>query len=118
MNAAEAMLPEDLVEQLAQIDVAACFEDPERLKAAMAERQAILTALQNTDTRVLSDDRRERLNERLQVVLKRNGELLLLASERLEMVRKAMQQLAPGRAAVRGYGEQREYHASSIRRVG
>ncbi|MDB4986035.1 MAG: hypothetical protein JWN04_1213 [Myxococcaceae bacterium] len=118
MNEAAWSDAEQLVERLAEIDVESCLDDPERLTAAMQDRQAILTTLQNTDTRLLPDERRARLCERLVAVMTRNDELLVKARERLEEVRKSMQQLAPGRAAARGYGEQSAQPVSIIRRVG
>ncbi|MDB4972918.1 MAG: hypothetical protein JWN48_1259 [Myxococcaceae bacterium] len=118
MSEVVAPSAEQLVEQLAQIDVESCFEDPTGLDLAMAERQAILTALQNTDTSTLPAEQRARLKQRLSEVLARNGELLLKAGERLEELRKAIQQLAPARAAVRGYGEQRSTPPGAIKRVG
>jgi hypothetical protein len=47
-----------LVEQLAQVEIEAHFGDPQKLAAAMAERQGILTSLQNTDTSSLDDGQR------------------------------------------------------------
>jgi len=109
---------EVLVERFAQIDVVACLEDPEQLKAAMEERQAILTALQNHDAAQLTEERRTRLNERLRAVLAKNEETMTRAAQRLEELRKKLNSLAPGRAAARGYGEFRTPDASSLRRVG
>jgi hypothetical protein len=109
---------EDLVERLAAIEVEAHFDDPERLLAAMTERQAILTSLQNTDTQSLSEERCARMKDRLRAVLVRNNELVIAAGLRLEEMQKSMQQLAPGRAAARGYGEPASSPPPALRRIG
>lgn len=109
---------EQLVEQLASIAVEECFDDPERLLAAMTERQALLTRLQNTDTSTLQDEQRMRFQTRLKAVLVRNEELREKASERLEETRKAMEQLAPGRVAVRRYAESLVAGTAPQKRIG
>jgi len=109
---------EALVVRFAQIDLEACLEEPARLKAAMEERQAILTALQNHDTAQLSEERRAFMKERLRDLIAKNDQFLAKAAQRLEEVRKKMNCLAPGRAAARGYGEFRTPEVSAVRRVG
>lgn len=109
---------ERLVERLASIAIEECFDDPERLLAAMAERQGLLTQLQNTDTSTLTDAQRMRFQTRLKAVLVRNEELLVRAGERLAETRKAMEQLAPGRAAARRYAESSLTATPGPRRIG
>ena len=107
-----------LVEQLAQVEIEAHFGDPQKLVAAMEERQGILIALQNTDTSSLDDGQRARFKERLGALLERDRELLLCAEKHLEELRKSLHQLVPARAAVRGYIEARSEHPAPLRRIG
>jgi Flagellar protein FliT len=107
-----------LVEQLAQVEIEAHFGDPQKLAAAMAERQGILTSLRNTDTSSLDDEQRARFKERLRALLERDQQVLLSAEKHLEETRKSMQQLVPARAAVRGYIEARSEHPAPLRRIG
>lgn len=109
---------ERLVEQLAAIAIEDCFDDPERLLAAMTERQALLTQLQNTDTSTLTDEQRSRFQTRLKAVSVRNEELVVLTGQRLQETQKAMEQLAPGRAAVRRYAEALGTVTTPQRRIG
>jgi hypothetical protein len=109
---------EQLVEQLASIAIEDCFADPVRLLAAMTERQALLTKLQNTDTSTLTDEQRVRFQARLNAVLIRNEELLVQVGQRLDETRKAMEQLAPGRTAVRRYAESLVTVTPPQRRIG
>jgi hypothetical protein len=109
---------EELVEALTLIDVAEHLDDPERLPELLAERQRLLAAIQAADASALSEVQRAALKERLQAQAERDARLLATLETMREETAKALEQLASGRAAVRGYGEAMGSTPPPVRRYG
>jgi len=109
---------EQLVERLANVELEAHLDDPAKLTAAMAERQGLLTMLQNTDTTKFDLESRDRFQARLKALLVRDEELLGRIAVHLEEKRKSLQQLVPGRAAIRGYRGTVTSDPPPMRRIG
>lgn len=108
----------ELVDALAMIPLEEHLDDPEQLVQLMAERQAILVQIQQADTTALSGPERELLKARLQDVLERDAGLVAAMRELHEETRKQLEQLATGRAAVRGYGASDSQAPAAVRRIG
>ena len=109
---------EALVDALDCIALEEHVDDPDALAAAVAERQRLLDAIEQCDRAALSPERRSALKERLQALLTRDAELLGALEELREEARKALEQLASGRAAVRGYGASPRSEPPAMRRIG
>lgn len=107
-----------LVDALSAISLADEVDDPERLAAAVAQRQEILDQLQRSDTSALAPELRFELEMRVHAVLARDEEVLEYLQALQEHTRKALDQLHTGRAAVRGYGANVQSATPSTRRIG
>lgn len=109
---------EALVAALDCIALEEHVDDPDALAAALAERQRLLTAIEQCDRAALSPEQRADLKERLQALLTRDAELLAALEELREEARKALEQLASGRAAARGYSAAPSSEPPAMRRIG
>jgi hypothetical protein len=109
---------EELVDALGQIRLEAQLDEPEQLKQLMAEREQLLTAIQSADVSQLSQELRATLKERLHALLARDAALLDELALLRDAARAALEQLAPARAAVRGYGDALSASAPGTRRIG
>jgi hypothetical protein len=109
---------EALVDALAGIALEEHLDDPDALAGALAERQRLLSAIEEADREALSPELRADLKERLQALLRRDAELLDALHELHEETRKGLEQLASGRAAVRGYGASPNSEPPAMRRIG
>lgn len=107
-----------LLERLAQIDLDACIDDAEQLASALAERQTILSALAAVDPSSLPRSERARLKEHMLAIEARDSQVLSNLNVLREELKKAMDQLTTGRAAVRGYGSQASEPPHKVRRIG
>jgi hypothetical protein len=108
----------ELVDALANIALEEHLDDPDQLVQLMAERQALLQSIQQVDTSTLGEDERALLKERLQALLERDAARLTVMRELHEDARRQLDQLATGRAAVRGYGASDSQAPVSVRRIG
>jgi hypothetical protein len=109
---------EVLISELEALDLAALLEDPVALAEATDVRAGIVQALQGVDLSVVTPEERAGLRPRLEQVIERDRELLLLVHQARDEAARALSQLASGRAGVRGYGAQHDYGGVVTKRVG
>jgi acetyl-CoA carboxylase carboxyltransferase component len=109
---------EQLVAQLEQFALEQHLEQPTQLAERVAERQALVEALQSADTSSLSSEQQAQLKERLNALVAADQALIVRAQEYLAETQRSLEQLACGRAVVRGYGEVLGAPAAGLRRIG
>jgi len=79
-----------------------------QLAAMLAERQKILGDLQKADTRALSPESQQALQERVNAVRARDAKLLAALREQQQEAEKQLEGLLRGRSAARGYASAKE----------
>jgi hypothetical protein len=84
----------------------------------LAERQTLLAEIQKTDASDLPPALRASIKERLQALLTRDAQVIEQLDGRRDEARKALEQLIPGRAALRGYGDIVAAHPQVVTRIG
>jgi hypothetical protein len=109
---------EELVARLEQLVFTDHLEDAEWLAEALGERQIIVTAIQNTDMASLPAELNASIQQRIRAVLVRDAQVIEQLQLRMAETKKELEQLAPGRAALRGYGETVAVHLPSLHRIG